>query len=106
MEQCSEVAFSREWEEPSPLLGQDAELGVGAVVPPAYLGGEGWRHEWADWVLWPDAAMKVLRRKTHVNVRSGAREAWDKREMEVEELIAINKWEGVIQKYLKEPFSP
>ena len=40
------------------MLEQDAELGVGAAVTPVYMGDEGWRHEWADWVLWSDTAMK------------------------------------------------
>ena len=92
LEQCSEVTFRQEWEKLSSLLEQDAELEVGAVVTPVYMGDVGWRREWADWVLWSDTAMKVLRRKTHVNVRRDVREAWNKRELKVKELIAINKW--------------
>ena len=105
LEQCSEVAFKQEWEKLSSLLEQDVELEARAVVTPVYMGDVAWRHEWADWVLWYDNAMKVLRRKTHVNVRRDVREAWNKRELKVKELIAINKWKGVIQKYLKKPFS-
>ena len=69
------------------------------------MGVPDWRQEWAEWVTWSEGAVKVLRRKTHVNVRRDIREAWSKRELKVKELININKWKGVVQKYLKKPFS-
>ena len=105
LEQCCELTFMKEWEKLSTLLQQDSELGAKDVQQPVYMGVPDWRQEWAEWVTWSEGAVKVLRRKTHVNVRRDIREAWNKRELKVKELININKWKGVIQKYLKKPFS-
>ena len=106
LKQCSEHTFRSEWGKLAAYLREDVELGVSGFQVPMYMGDEDWRDEWADWVKWSETATKVLKRKIHVNVRRDVREAYNKREVKVKEKILINKWRGVMQMYLKRPFSP